>query len=56
MDRQASFISIWLQLELCALAVLLTKGTQILVSHYLVFVSVFWTTFQTGWQKIFQQI
>lgn len=27
MDRQSSFISIWLQLELCAMAVLLTKGT-----------------------------
>ncbi|XP_022609798.1 BMP and activin membrane-bound inhibitor homolog [Seriola dumerili] len=26
MDRQSSFISIWLQLELCAMAVLLTKG------------------------------
>lgn len=36
MDRQANFISIWLQLELCALAVLLTKGIQNLVSHYLV--------------------
>lgn len=28
MDRQSSFISIWLQLELCAMAVLLTKGIQ----------------------------
>ncbi|KAG7455222.1 hypothetical protein MATL_G00254350 [Megalops atlanticus] len=26
MDRHSSFISIWLQLELCAMAVLLTKG------------------------------
>ncbi|XP_014884560.1 BMP and activin membrane-bound inhibitor homolog a [Poecilia latipinna] len=26
MERQSSFISIWLQLELCAMAVLLTKG------------------------------
>ncbi|XP_068091818.1 BMP and activin membrane-bound inhibitor homolog [Hyperolius riggenbachi] len=26
MDRQASLISIWLQLELCAMAILLTKG------------------------------
>ncbi|KAM8823714.1 BMP and activin membrane-bound inhibitor homolog a isoform 1-T3 [Spinachia spinachia] len=26
MERQLSFISIWLQLELCAMAVLLTKG------------------------------
>uniref|UniRef100_A0A3Q3WEN8 BMP and activin membrane-bound inhibitor homolog n=1 Tax=Mola mola TaxID=94237 RepID=A0A3Q3WEN8_MOLML len=26
MDRQSSLISIWLQLELCAMAVLLTKG------------------------------
>ncbi|KAM9839778.1 BMP and activin membrane-bound inhibitor homolog isoform 1-T2 [Aulostomus maculatus] len=26
MDRQSSFTSIWLQLELCAMAVLLTKG------------------------------
>lgn len=51
MDRQASFISIWLQLELCALAVLLTKGIQNLVSHYLVFVSVFSATFQTWRQK-----
>lgn len=27
MDRQSSIISIWLQMELCAMAVLLTKGT-----------------------------
>uniref|UniRef100_A0A8C7XLJ0 BMP and activin membrane-bound inhibitor homolog n=1 Tax=Oryzias sinensis TaxID=183150 RepID=A0A8C7XLJ0_9TELE len=26
MDRQSSFVSIWLQLELCAMAILLTKG------------------------------
>ncbi|XP_075899228.1 BMP and activin membrane-bound inhibitor homolog a [Nelusetta ayraudi] len=26
MDRQSTFISVWLQLELCAMAVLLTKG------------------------------
>lgn len=41
MDRQPSFISIWLQLELCAMAVLLTKGIQTLVSLYLAFVCVF---------------
>lgn len=26
MDRHSSYIFIWLQLELCAMAVLLTKG------------------------------
>lgn len=41
MDRQSSFISIWLQLELCAMAVLLTKGIQTFVSNRLLFVSVF---------------
>lgn len=28
MDRHSSFVSLWLQLELCAMAVLLAKGMQ----------------------------
>lgn len=34
MDRHSSFVSLWLQLELCAMAMLLTKGKAKLTNLY----------------------